>query len=403
MKRSERQTGTGMYQAAVQRAGGTAPRRGRLHADRAPGGDHDHPDRERRRAADRPAGPGHRQVSEAARILQAALAGARDAAIREQRTQRHPAPARPDVQRRSTRRAARSIACPGLQPHHPDRAGARLLRRAWSVLMHDAADYVRGPAIVPCSIRTSTIGSPTLSARARIRPDGARSVVTTRHGRSQSAHVVVLEYPGRRQDPDQQRGPLVYGRRADGRSPRRNPSTPGLRCQYRAVRERGPAGYDITSDDCRKAPAVQPRVPVPGERSDDNDNGWIDEGWDGVDNNGDGLVDETTCTLNPTIRRMGDRGLAGHRSSTTSLNVNLPTRSSAGPSPTTNAREVSLPYERRDRRDDAGVPTRLSESERSRAPPRPSTCTTGLHRHPGQSRRLRRADHDLLDRRRRSG
>ncbi len=25
---------------------------------------------------------------------------------------------------------------------------------------------------------------------------------------------------------------------------------------------------------------------------DDNDNGWIDEGWDGVDNNGNGFVDE---------------------------------------------------------------------------------------------------------------
>ena len=25
---------------------------------------------------------------------------------------------------------------------------------------------------------------------------------------------------------------------------------------------------------------------------DDNDNGWIDEGWDGIDNNGDGNVDE---------------------------------------------------------------------------------------------------------------
>lgn len=30
---------------------------------------------------------------------------------------------------------------------------------------------------------------------------------------------------------------------------------------------------------------------------DDNQNGWRDEGWDGVDNDGDGLVDEATCAV----------------------------------------------------------------------------------------------------------
>jgi len=32
---------------------------------------------------------------------------------------------------------------------------------------------------------------------------------------------------------------------------------------------------------------------------DDNGNGWIDEGFDGVDNDGDGLIDETHCALHP--------------------------------------------------------------------------------------------------------
>jgi prepilin-type N-terminal cleavage/methylation domain-containing protein len=32
---------------------------------------------------------------------------------------------------------------------------------------------------------------------------------------------------------------------------------------------------------------------------DDNQNGWIDEGWDGVDNDGDTLIDETTCASFP--------------------------------------------------------------------------------------------------------
>ena len=52
-----------------------------LHPDRAPGGDPDHPARQRRRAADRAAGPHPPPGSEAARILQGALVGARDAAI----------------------------------------------------------------------------------------------------------------------------------------------------------------------------------------------------------------------------------------------------------------------------------------------------------------------------------
>ena len=43
----------------------------------------------------------------------------------------------------------------------------------------------------------------------------------------------------------------------------------------------------MATDDC-----LLSRVSAFGQRADDNGNGWIDEGWDGVDNNGDGQVDE---------------------------------------------------------------------------------------------------------------
>src|SRR5262249_44823676 len=34
---------------------------------------------------------------------------------------------------------------------------------------------------------------------------------------------------------------------------------------------------------------------------DDNKNGWVDEGWDGVDNDGDTWVDEQDCPLHPGV------------------------------------------------------------------------------------------------------
>ena len=77
----------------------------------------------------------HRQVSEAARILQAALAGARDAAIRDNAPsgiRLLPDPAFHRAQPRPRHRSMRNGLAARLQPHRPHRDGTRISARDWS-------------------------------------------------------------------------------------------------------------------------------------------------------------------------------------------------------------------------------------------------------------------------------
>ena len=92
---------------------------------------------------------------------------------------------------------------------------------------------------------------------------------------------------------------------------------------------------------------------------DDNGNGWVDEGWDGVDNNGNGVVDELgeweTETWGGAITKHGV--------------VNSPYVIQRRPAPTTNAREVSLPTNVVIDATTWGYPTLAGPSlERSRLP-----------------------------------
>lgn len=73
--------------------------------------------------------------------------------------------------------------------------------------------------------------------------------------------------------------------------------------------------------------------------ADDNKNGWIDEGWDGVDNNGNSLVDDPT-EWNPGY---GGEQEAWLGSVTTQTEINLPYTIRRRPAPSQNAREVALP------------------------------------------------------------
>jgi hypothetical protein len=66
---------------------------------------------------------------------------------------------------------------------------------------------------------------------------------------------------------------------------------------------------------------------------DDNQNGWIDEGWDGVDNNNNGTIDEVAEWENETW--------VGSLATTSADNAIYTIE--RRPIPTTNAREVSLP------------------------------------------------------------
>ena len=67
---------------------------------------------------------------------------------------------------------------------------------------------------------------------------------------------------------------------------------------------------------------------------DDNNNGWIDEGWDGVDNNGDGDVDEPA---------EWEEIEAWQGAILTTRPASVPYTIQRRPVPSANAREVALP------------------------------------------------------------
>jgi prepilin-type N-terminal cleavage/methylation domain-containing protein len=78
---------------------------------------------------------------------------------------------------------------------------------------------------------------------------------------------------------------------------------------------------------------------------DDNNNGWIDEGFDGIDNDGDdsgngSLIDETSCN----ISGFGEWEVEAWSGSVlTHTSVDVPYTIQRRPAPSPNAREVALP------------------------------------------------------------
>ncbi|MGP0068122.1 MAG: prepilin-type N-terminal cleavage/methylation domain-containing protein [Isosphaeraceae bacterium] len=71
---------------------------------------------------------------------------------------------------------------------------------------------------------------------------------------------------------------------------------------------------------------------------DDNKNGWIDEGWDGVDNNGDGQVDEVFGNYGSEWETEVWQGAAGPSETT-----NMPYTIQRRPAPSSSSREIALP------------------------------------------------------------
>jgi prepilin-type N-terminal cleavage/methylation domain-containing protein len=74
---------------------------------------------------------------------------------------------------------------------------------------------------------------------------------------------------------------------------------------------------------------------------DDNGNGWADEGFDGVDNDGDNLTDETTCTKFPTHGEWEQEQWLGSLANNGTLNATYSIV--RRPLPAFGAREVVLP------------------------------------------------------------
>ncbi len=89
------------------------------------------------------------------------------------------------------------------------------------------------------------------------------------------------------------------------------------------------------------ATAVTPEYLFLVNGLDDNQNGWIDEGYDGADNDNDGLVDETTCKLFPAHGEWEIETWAG--SVINGPQVDLTYAIQRRPVPSTNAREIALP------------------------------------------------------------
>lgn len=76
--------------------------------------------------------------------------------------------------------------------------------------------------------------------------------------------------------------------------------------------------------------------------TDDDANGFVDEGWDGVDNDGDGMIDETRCA----ISAIGEWELESWRGSLGQSNsVSIPYTIRRRPVVASGAREVALPTE----------------------------------------------------------
>lgn len=110
---------------------------------------------------------------------------------------------------------------------------------------------------------------------------------------------------------------------------------------------------------------------------DDNNNGWVDEGWDGVDNDGDnngsnGYIDEPTCKISTAGEWEAEAWLG---STATSLPLNALYTIARRPLPAPNAREIALPTAMVI---DATTWANGALAERSRLPVDPYTGTVEL-------------------------
>ena len=145
----------------------------------------------------------HRQVSEAARILQGALVGARDSAIKNNRP--------------SGIRLLPDPVLNGINPSTNLLDATQPLAYNRVIPIAAAPDYSEGMLVLNYGTGnlnwTTTPGLPYPYALMVY-----ESVIPENSAIPNCADVLVLEHPARRQDSDQQHGRLVYRRGADGHS-----------------------------------------------------------------------------------------------------------------------------------------------------------------------------------------
>ena len=102
---------------------------------------------------------------------------------------------------------------------------------------------------------------------------------------------------------------------------------------------------------------------------DDNNNGWVDEGWDGVDNNGNGMIDENVVINNVLVSEWEPEGPLGALNPSLNASItNQPYTIQRRPAPSPNAREVALPTNVVIDLTTWGYPLNSPSLERSRVP-----------------------------------
>jgi prepilin-type N-terminal cleavage/methylation domain-containing protein len=98
-----------------------------------------------------------------------------------------------------------------------------------------------------------------------------------------------------------------------------------------------PLTYTITAPDNSTTTVINPEYLLLVNGQDDNANGWVDEEWDGVDNNNNGLIDGLDPNFEwiETEKWLGSLATRGVQNALYTIQRR--------PTPTINAREVSLP------------------------------------------------------------
>lgn len=249
----------------------------------------------------------HRQVSEAARILQGALVGARDKAIHDGRPsgiRLLPDPAWPLAWDPTTGRLAanQTLAYSRIVPIDP------------------APEYQEGMVTVRAGFAyapklTNTSGAnvamPTLLLEeAIVDPRGAPNPPTSWTWNVRVGDRIQLNHAGPWYTVV---GPMWVGPAAGNSEMFVNVGPPGARSLL--DQGNGPLDYLLLANGI-----------------DDNRNGWVDEGWDGVDNDGNGQTDEVAEWEVESWHGAAASGLASQ-----------PYTIRRRPMPSPNAREVALP------------------------------------------------------------
>jgi prepilin-type N-terminal cleavage/methylation domain-containing protein len=105
-----------------------------------------------------------------------------------------------------------------------------------------------------------------------------------------------------------------------------------------------PLSRTIPSPDGKQSVTVNPEFLLLVNGRDDNGNGWVDEGCDGVDNNANGIIDDPG-PIDPTGKTPGESEPEAWLGAMAAGAANLPYTITRRPAPTTNSRQTTLPSE----------------------------------------------------------